>query len=125
MKSNSADRHRNRYSRTGLFYALKDYFLSPLVAGLFGFIAFFCILIVTKFFSFIIGTDEYLGLDWNEACLQPERSRRVVKTASFRQVRRGVHRESVAKWRRYADQLGALEPLIGESRERVETLAGR
>ena len=66
----------------------------------------------------------FLGLEWNEACLQPERARRAVKTASFEQVRRGVHRESVEKWRRYADQLTALEPLVGESRDHVRALAG-
>jgi hypothetical protein len=70
MKTYSTDSGRNKYgNRTNLFYAVKDYVLSPLVAGLFGFFAFFCILIVTKFFSYIIGTYENVALDWDDAFL--------------------------------------------------------
>jgi hypothetical protein len=70
MKLDSLNSRRNKYNnRTSIFYAVKDYFLSPLVAGVLGFIAFFCILIVTKFFSYIIGTYENLALDWNDAFL--------------------------------------------------------
>ena len=62
---------------------------------------------------------DFLGLDWHDACLQPERARRAVRTASQAQVRQGVHGESVDKWRRYERQLLALKPLIRESREAV------
>lgn len=57
----------------------------------------------------------FIGLDWHDACLHPEQHRRAIRTASAQQVRRAVHSESVASWRRYASQLEALRPLIRES----------
>lgn len=53
-----------------------------------------------------------LGLDWQDACLQPQRNRRGVLTSSQRQVRQAVYRGSSASWKRYADQLaGAFDGL--------------
>ena len=70
MKSFSANSDGKKYkNKTTILYAVKDYILSPFAAGLFGFIAFFCILIVTKFFSYMIGSHENLSLDWNDAFL--------------------------------------------------------
>ncbi|MEZ5714759.1 MAG: sulfotransferase [Paracoccaceae bacterium] len=48
-----------------------------------------------------------LGLDWNEACLSPEKSQRSVLTASSTQVRRKVYDGSVSGWRRYEPFAGA------------------
>jgi len=58
----------------------------------------------------------FLGLDWHEACLHPERSGRAVRTASVEQVRQSVHTGAINKWRVYEAQLEALRPLIAESR---------
>lgn len=70
MKSYSSDSDSKKYNgKNSIFYAVKDYILSPFAAGVFGFIAFFCILIVTKFFSYLIGSHETLALDWNDAFL--------------------------------------------------------
>ena len=70
MKSYSVDSRRNKYSdKPNLLYTLKDYVLSPCIAGLFGFIAFFSILIVTKFFSYMIGTYDNLAFDWDDVFL--------------------------------------------------------
>ena len=65
----------------------------------------------------------FLQLDWNDACLRPERARRAVRTASWAQVRDGVHTESVEKWRCYEKRLLALEPVIRESREVIASQA--
>ena len=51
---------------------------------------------------------EYVGLDWHDACLNPTKNRRVVKTASHWQVRQAVHTGSVERWRRYEAHLGPL-----------------
>lgn len=51
---------------------------------------------------------EYLGLDWDPACLSPQESNRPVITASVAQVRRPIYRTSVARWRRYESQLKPL-----------------
>ena len=59
---------------------------------------------------------DFIGLEWNEECLHPERSKRAVRTASVNQVRQGVHTGAINAWRHYEDQLEALRPLIMESR---------
>jgi hypothetical protein len=64
---------------------------------------------------------EFAGLDWSDDCLQPERSRRAVHTASFRQVRKGVHIDSVARWKHYERPLLALQAVIDESREWISS----
>ena len=51
---------------------------------------------------------EFLGLDWDPACLDFHRTRRTVNTASAWQVRQPLFRDSVARWKRYEPHLGAL-----------------
>ena len=53
------------------------------------------------------------GLSWNDACLQPERNARVVKTPSRWQTRQPIYRSAVERWRRYEPYLGELAPLAG------------
>ena len=54
----------------------------------------------------------FCGLDWNEACLTPERNGRVVKTASLWQARQPVYETSIGRWRRYEPWLGELRELL-------------
>lgn len=44
---------------------------------------------------------EFLGLEWNEACLDFHRNEAPVATASSVQVRRPIYGDSVERWRRY------------------------
>jgi hypothetical protein len=44
---------------------------------------------------------EYLGLNWEDACLAPEKNKRSVKTASKQQVRQKVYKGSSQAWRKY------------------------
>jgi tetratricopeptide (TPR) repeat protein len=53
---------------------------------------------------------EFIGLDWNDQCLNFEQTQRVVSSASFSQVRRKIYNTSVARWRNYQKLLG---PLVG------------
>ena len=56
----------------------------------------------------------FVGLDWDDACLAPERNGRIVKTASKWQARQPVYATSVERWRRYEPwlgELGALAPV--------------
>jgi hypothetical protein len=53
----------------------------------------------------------FSGLDWDDACLAPERNQRVVKTASVWQARQPVYRTSVERWRNYEPWLGELASL--------------
>lgn len=52
---------------------------------------------------------DYIGLEWNEACLEPHKQKRAVMTASKTQVIRPVYKSSVEAWRRYEKQ---LQPLV-------------
>jgi tetratricopeptide (TPR) repeat protein len=54
----------------------------------------------------------FTGLDWDDACLQPERNDRVVMTMSLWQARQPVYATSVARWRRYEPWLGELRQLL-------------
>jgi len=51
---------------------------------------------------------EFAGLPWDERCLRPQDSSRVVNTASMDQVRRPIYGTSVARWKRYERHLGGL-----------------
>ncbi len=51
---------------------------------------------------------EYLGLDWEPACLEFHRAERPVFSASLWQVRQPVFDRSVGRWRHYAQHLGPL-----------------
>ena len=53
---------------------------------------------------------DYLGLDWDDACLSPETNKRAVRTASSLQVRSSVYKSSSDRWKRYRPYLsGALD----------------
>jgi Sulfotransferase family/Tetratricopeptide repeat len=54
----------------------------------------------------------FTGLDWDDACLMPERNQRAVRTASVWQAREPVYTTSVARWRRYKPWLGELRELL-------------
>jgi len=51
---------------------------------------------------------EFLGLDWDERCLNFERSGQSVKTASVWQVRQGLHKSSSGRWRNYEKLISSL-----------------
>ena len=55
----------------------------------------------------------FLGLEWDEACLSFDKTRRPVKTASVNQVRQPIFRTSVGRWKPYAAQLGPLLEALG------------
>ena len=55
----------------------------------------------------------FAGLDWEPACLRFFETERVVRTASFDQVRQPIYRSSVGRARRYARWLEPLERALG------------
>jgi hypothetical protein len=54
----------------------------------------------------------FCGLDWHDACLQPERNERTVTTASLWQARQPIFTSSVERWRRYEPWLGELRQVL-------------
>ena len=51
---------------------------------------------------------EFIGLPFDEACLKFYESDRLVRTASYEQVRKPIYGSSVARWRRYEKHLAPL-----------------
>jgi tetratricopeptide (TPR) repeat protein len=48
---------------------------------------------------------QYLGIDWEDACLFPEENKRYVKTASKLQVRKKVYKGSSEEWKKFEKYL--------------------
>ena len=46
---------------------------------------------------------EFLGLPWNDKCVDFHKSDRPVKTASVAQVRKPIYKTSVKRWKKYGD----------------------
>jgi tetratricopeptide (TPR) repeat protein len=57
---------------------------------------------------------DFVGLEWNDACLNFHETERKVKTASLEQVRKPIYKSSVGKWRRYEEFLGPLKDALGK-----------
>ena len=59
---------------------------------------------------------DFLGLDWEEACLNFHQTASAIRTYSRVQVRQAINANSVGRWRNYTRQLEPLlERLAGES----------
>jgi len=56
---------------------------------------------------------EFLGLDFEPACLEFHKSARGVRTLSSEQVRRPIYREGLDQWRKYDLWLGPLRAALG------------
>ena len=61
---------------------------------------------------------EFLGLPWNDKCLEFHKSDRPVKTASVAQVRKPIYKSSVKRWAKYGK---GLQPLIDAIEDRPAT----
>jgi tetratricopeptide (TPR) repeat protein len=62
---------------------------------------------------------DFCGLPWDEACLRFEANAAPVATASAVQVRSGMNRASMHRWKRYEAQLGELRRLLEDGGIRV------
>ncbi len=51
---------------------------------------------------------DFLGLDWEPACLDFHQNQRPVRTASWAEVRQPLYHRSVGRWRAYAQHLGPV-----------------
>ncbi len=57
---------------------------------------------------------EFVGLEWDDACLEFYENKRVAHTASVDQVRRPVYSSSIDRWQNYEKHIGPLREAIGE-----------
>ena len=55
---------------------------------------------------------DYCGLPWDENCLEFHKTSRRVATAGAVVVRQAIYRDSVARWKKYGDQLAPLGQLL-------------
>jgi len=55
----------------------------------------------------------FLGLEWEDACLDFHQTERLVKTPSRWQVRQPIYRSSVKQWKRYEQHLSPLFESLG------------
>lgn len=62
---------------------------------------------------------DYLGLDWEDQCLNFHQQTGAVSTASAVQVREPAHTRSIGRWKRYESGLQALQETLRE--EGIET----
>ncbi|MEZ6243133.1 MAG: sulfotransferase [Phycisphaerales bacterium] len=57
---------------------------------------------------------DFLGLPFDERCLEFHRSKKLVATASRDQVRQPLYKTSVARWERYKDHIGPMLDVLRE-----------
>lgn len=57
---------------------------------------------------------DFCGLEWDDGCLSPHDSERIIATSSHWQARQPVYKTSVERWRRYEPWLGEFRELLGE-----------
>ncbi|MDX1517577.1 MAG: sulfotransferase [Woeseiaceae bacterium] len=60
------------------------------------------------------GMIDYLGLPWEDACLEFHKQQTAVTTASAVQVRQPAHTKSVGRWRHYARHLRPMQKTLRE-----------
>lgn len=56
---------------------------------------------------------EFVGLPWDDACLNFQDNKRHIHTASNKQVRRPIYKTSVARWHHYEKHLAPLMAALG------------
>jgi hypothetical protein len=54
---------------------------------------------------------DFIGLEWDERCLDFHATKRQVGTASVWQVRQKIYSSSVSRWRNYEKFIGPLRSL--------------
>lgn len=60
---------------------------------------------------------QYVGVPFDNACLESHKTERPVHSASSEQVRRPINRDGVASWRRFEPWLSPLKDALGDSLE--------
>ena len=63
---------------------------------------------------------DFCDLPWEDKVLEFYKTKRPVKTASIKQVRQGIYRSSVEKWRRYEKFLQPVIEILNEGFKRLD-----
>ena len=54
----------------------------------------------------------YCEIDWDNNCLNPEKNKKFVSTASLSQVRSPIYKSSIKNWENYSDKLDKLKKIL-------------
>ena len=57
---------------------------------------------------------EFLGLPWQEDCMEFHKSKRVAKTISYDQVNKKMYKTSSGRWKNYEKHLGPLIDVVSD-----------
>ena len=60
---------------------------------------------------------DFVGVPFDQACLDPHKNKRAVMTPSAEQVRRPINRDGVDAWRPYEPWLGPMKQALGDALE--------
>lgn len=71
------------------------------------------------------GLLDYMGLDFEQECIDFHKTDRKVSTASFLQVRKPIYKSSRKRWVNYREELSELARIIGVSVEPPITITGQ
>ena len=63
---------------------------------------------------------DFVGLPWDDQCLEFYKNKRLVKTASLAQVNKPIYKTSIARWRHFAKHLKPLIDLVKDYRPKDE-----
>lgn len=63
---------------------------------------------------------DYIGLDWDENCLQFYQSEQLIRTASITQVRQPIYQKSVSRWKSYQPYLADLLDPLAPAKNQVK-----
>ena len=58
---------------------------------------------------------KFLGIEWNELCLNFHESPCAVRTASKWQVRQPIYKDSVGRWKIYKDYMAPFKVALGDN----------
>ncbi|MGB5510302.1 MAG: sulfotransferase, partial [Woeseiaceae bacterium] len=70
--------------------------------------------LVTDTENTLRGVLEYVGLSWQQQCLDFSESQGAVTTASAAQVREMPHTRSIGRWKHFADRLGPIRDVLAD-----------
>ena len=57
---------------------------------------------------------DFVGMEWDDACLSFHQNRRAVVTASHHQVRQPIYNTSVGRWKRYGPKIMPLVEALSD-----------
>nr|WP_250646748.1 tetratricopeptide repeat-containing sulfotransferase family protein [Pseudemcibacter aquimaris] len=55
---------------------------------------------------------KFVGLEWDDKCLEFHKNKRTVHTASVAQVRKPIYKSSVERWKNFGDHLKPLKDIV-------------